>query len=94
MADFAYGLANWAWIGLKYAAKSYSAAYSKGVAASQQYQGKRSKTAAWENPIAYSCHADDLTEYDYRSMRPKVIHPNPGSGAWTRRGACTLFARG
>ena len=82
MTDFAYGLANWAWIGLEYAAKGYSAAYSKGVAASQQYQDKRTKAAAREDPIAYSCHANDLAEYIYRPLRPssytRILILEPG----------------
>ena len=92
MTDFAYGLVNWAWIGLEYAAKGYSAAYSKGVAASQQYQDKRSKAAAREDPIVYSCHADDLAEYNYRPLRPKsyirILVLEPGHGGELLR--CSL----
>ena len=92
MADFAYGLANWAWVGSQYAAKGYSAAYRKGVAASQQYQDKRSKAAAREDPIVDSCHADHLAEYNYRPLRPnsyiRILVLEPGHGGELLR--CSL----
>ena len=92
MTDLTYGLVNWAWLGSQYAAKGCSAAYRKGVTASQQYQDKRTRAAAREDPIVFSCHASDLAEYNYRPLRPnsyiRVLVVEPGYGGELLR--CSL----
>ncbi|OCL04831.1 HET-domain-containing protein, partial [Glonium stellatum] len=73
-------------------AKGSSAAYQKGVTASQQYQDKRTKAAAREDPIAYSCPASGLAEYRYRPLRSdshiRVLVLEPGCGGELLR--CSL----
>ena len=84
MTDFLYGLLNWTWVTSRYVAKGGSAAYQKGVTASQRYQDNNTISAAREDPITYSAPADRLARYNYPSLRPnshiRILLLEPGSG--------------